>query len=74
MDYKPHSAEVYTTEIDVKPPESFNVAPIDNVDIAAKPDVSSLAVATQKPFVDTSVFQHIDSRALEVYLIPLSTQ
>lgn len=65
QEYQPHEAELYTTAItDVAPPENFNIAPVESQGEAPIPDTSSSS--TYKPFIDSTVFEHVDAHALEV--------
>ena len=66
-EYQPHSAELYEGHLDEKPPEDFTVVSVVPEDVAKKPERSTLS--TQKLFIDTTVFQHIDTHALEVCFI-----
>jgi hypothetical protein len=61
-EYKPHGEEVYKAHIEMQPPEGFTVEPKVDSDMDVKPEV----LATHKPFIDTAIFQHVDSHALEV--------
>jgi len=63
-EYQPHSPAVYERSIDERPPVDFTVVAIESKDVATKPDASSLS--TQKLFIDTTVFHHVDTHALEV--------
>jgi len=64
VEYQPHSAELYRGNIDEKPPEDFKVVAVESKDVATKPEASTLS--TQKLFIDTTVFEHVDTHALEV--------
>jgi hypothetical protein len=64
QEYNPHSPDTYTSEIDVKPPETFDVLPIESRDVAPKPDASTSA--THKPFISTAIFHYVDTHAIEV--------
>jgi hypothetical protein len=61
-EYIPHSADVYTAPIEIQPPEDFIVEAKAENEADLVPEVS----ATHKPFIDTAIFQHIDTHALEV--------
>ena len=63
-EYQPHSADLYIGNIEDKPPEDFQVVAIESKDVAAKPDASTLS--THKLFINTTVFEHVDTHALEV--------
>jgi len=64
QEYQPHSAELYQGNIDERPPEDFTVVAVETKDVATKPEPSTLS--THRLFIDTSVFQHVDTHALEV--------
>ena len=66
-EYQPHSAELYEGSLDEKPPEDFKVVAVEPKDVATKPEASTLS--THKLFIDTTVFQHIDTHALEVWFL-----
>jgi hypothetical protein len=61
-EYKPHAAAVYRADIDVQPPESFQMKAIHE---ETSPVPEAPAGAT-KLFIDTSVFQNVDTHAMEV--------
>lgn len=63
LEYKPHPQKTYTSTITVKPPASFKPIPIQEQDTAPKPAPPSVP---PKPFKDTSIFQNVDSHAVEV--------
>jgi len=65
QEYQPHSAELYHGSLDEKPPEDFKVVAIDSKDVPTKPEASTLS--THKLFIDTVVFEHVDTHALEVW-------
>lgn len=65
VEYQPHSADLYKTSIEDKPPEDFQVVAIESKDIATKPEASTLS--THKLFIDTTVFENVDTHALEVF-------
>lgn len=64
QEYKPHSSEVYTSEIDVKPPEHFEAVKLADMDAAPEPEVAK--APSEKLFKDTNVFKDIDTHAVEV--------
>jgi hypothetical protein len=61
-EYVPHSVDIYTAAIDIQPPEDFVVEAKAESDADLVPEV----LATHKPFIDTAIFQHVDTHALEV--------
>jgi len=63
-EYQPHSAELYEGKFDEKPPEDFTVVAVVPEDVPKKPERSTLS--THKLFIDTTVFQNVDTHALEV--------
>jgi len=63
-EYQPHSAELYEGNIDERPPEDFRVVAVESKDVATKPESSTLS--THKLFIDPTVFQHVDTHALQV--------
>lgn len=63
-EYQPHSADLYKGNIEDKPPEDFQVVAVESKDVATKPEASTLS--THKLFIDTTVFEHVDTHALEV--------
>ena len=65
-EYQPHSAELYKGSIEDKPPEDFQVVAVEPKDVPTKPDASTLS--THKLFIDTTVFENVDTHALEVRL------
>jgi len=66
-EYQPHSAELYMGNIEERPPEDFKVVAVESKDVATKPEASTLS--THKLFIDTTVFEHVDTHALEVCFI-----
>lgn len=64
QEYKPHSSDFYTSEIEVKPPEHFEAVKITSKEEAPEPEVAT--VPTQKLFKDTNVFKDVDTHAVEV--------
>jgi len=66
-EYQPHSADLYKGNIEERPPEDFKVVAVESKDVATKPEASTLS--THKLFVDPTVFEHVDTHALEVCLI-----
>ena len=63
-EYQPHSADLYTGNIEDQPPEDFKMIAVESKDVATKPEASTLS--THKLFIDTTVFEHVDTHALEV--------
>jgi hypothetical protein len=61
-EYQPHAAAVYRADIDVAPPESFQMKAIKE-EMAPVPEAPSTAT---KLFIDTSVFHNVDTHAMEV--------
>ncbi|ESO06527.1 hypothetical protein HELRODRAFT_188380 [Helobdella robusta] len=62
QEYKPHPQKTYTSHITMKAPESFKPVPIEQ-HVAPKPEPPAVP---PKPFKDTSVFQNVDTHAVEV--------
>ena len=62
-EYTPHAAAVYRADIDVKPPESFQVQATIQEEQSPVPEAPSGAT---KLFIDTSVFHNVDTHAMEV--------
>ena len=63
QEYKPHPQKTYTTSITVHPPASFKPIPIQEQASAPKPVPPAVP---PKPFKDTSIFQNVDTHAVEV--------
>jgi len=61
-EYQPHAAAVYRADIDVQPPESFQMQAITE-EVAPVPEAPGGAT---KLFIDTSVFKNVDTHAVEV--------
>ena len=64
VEYQPHSPDLYKGNFEEKPPEDFQVKAVEPKDVAKKPEADTLS--THKLFIDTTVFQHVDTHALEV--------
>lgn len=65
QEYKPHPQKTYTSTITMKAPASFKPIPIQEQDNAPKPAPPAVP---PKPFKDTSIFQNVDTHAVEVLL------
>jgi hypothetical protein len=63
QEYNPHPQKVYTSSITINPPASFRPIPIQQQDPTPKPAPPAVP---PKPFKDTSVFQNVDTHAVEV--------
>jgi len=61
-EYQPHAAAIYRADIDVQPPESFQMQAIKE-EASPLPEAPSTAT---KLFIDTSVFKNVDTHAMEV--------
>ena len=62
MEYRPHPQKTYTSSITMQAPANFKPIPL-------QPNVAPRPAPPQvppKPFKDTSVFQNVDTHAVEV--------
>lgn len=68
IEYLPHPQQMYTSTITVMPPTSFKPIPIHQQQDTPQPQPPTVP---PKPFKDTSIFQNVDTHAVEV-IIPTS--
>jgi hypothetical protein len=62
-EYTPHPQKMYTTSITIQPPTEWRPTPIHHDQQAPKPQPPPVP---PKPFKDTTVFQNVDTHAVEV--------
>jgi len=68
QEYIPHSQKCYTSTITISPPQHFKPVPIYQ---EHAPPKAAPPTVPPKPFKDTSVFQAVDTHAVQVCIVTI---
>lgn len=65
-DAEPEKRTIYTGEIDVTPPDSFEWKTVSETKLTVISTMETHVSVQSKPYTDISVFQDVDTHAAEV--------